>query len=107
MTTETESMAMRGTIASLPEGARMALGLGTVAMGAFFGMAFRESTPTLGFVLLGFAGLSRDCKCDAALTLIDGSQWGTTVKLTAPPLVFQDVTGTYIFGNDANGYTWP
>ncbi|MCP4871219.1 MAG: hypothetical protein GY898_21120 [Proteobacteria bacterium] len=35
----------------------MLLGLGTVAMLLFFGMAFRESSPTLGFIVIGFAGL--------------------------------------------------
>lgn len=35
----------------------MMLGLGTVAMLLFFGMAFRESSPTLGFIVIGLAGL--------------------------------------------------
>jgi hypothetical protein len=35
----------------------MALGLGTIAMLLFFGMAVREAMPIAGFVLLGFAGL--------------------------------------------------
>ncbi len=48
---------MRGKIAGLPSGARLALGLATVAVFAFSGMTMKESSPVIGWVLLGLAGL--------------------------------------------------
>jgi len=47
----------------------MVLGLGTVAMLLFFGMAFRETSPTLGFIVIGFAGLR------AVLWFLELAQW--------------------------------
>ncbi len=48
---------MRGKIAGLPRGARLLLGLFTVVVFAFFGMTMKESSPVVGWALIGLAGL--------------------------------------------------
>ena len=46
---------MRATIAGLPVGIRMMLGLLTVGLFLFFGLSFLESNRTLAWVFLAFA----------------------------------------------------
>ncbi len=48
---------MRAKIAGLPTGARLMLGLMTVGSFGFFGLVFKDSTPVLGWALIGFAAL--------------------------------------------------
>ncbi len=48
---------MRAKIAGLPTPARLLLGLGTVALLAFFGGTFLQSKPLVGYGFFALAGL--------------------------------------------------
>lgn len=49
---------MRGTLARMPRGLRLAMGLATAVILGFFGMVFLDSgdSNTLAYVLLGLGG---------------------------------------------------
>lgn len=49
---------MRGTLARMPRGLRLAMGLATAIILGFFGMVFLDSgnNDTLAYVLFGFGG---------------------------------------------------